>query len=236
MPINYNEIWEKKWGDMQKFGPCHLHRRRIMKEMIDFEFRSVLDVGCGEGSNLEFINSLRENLDLTGIDISKRAVGMMREKLPNAAFFELDCQRDKLNKKFDLVTCIDVVEHLPDDEVAIKNLFDMTEKHCLIATIQGTMRHFEKEIGHERNYRIGELEKKMEKVGFYIQKNISWGWPFHSPLYRNFLDTAELNKLTEGKMGTIKRFVGRLIYFLFFLNSYKKGDMLFILGSKEQIK
>jgi hypothetical protein len=36
----------------------------------------------------------------------------------------------------------------------------MTKKYFVIATVQGRMRGYEKNIGHVRNYELGELEKK----------------------------------------------------------------------------
>lgn len=231
MNIDYETIWKNKWGDMQQFGPCHMHRRRIIRKIIGgLFFNSALDVGCGEGSNLIFFKSIKNDLLLSGIDISKEALNTAKIKLPSADFYLLDCQSSKLYKKFDLVYCIDVVEHLTDDLAAIRNLFDMTNKYCLIGTIVGEKRGYESEIGHIRNYGVGELEAKMESVGFKIEKVVYWGFPFYSPLYRNLLDTANINKLTEGKMSFKKRFVGIILYLLFFLNSPKRGDLIFVLG------
>src|SRR5262245_63876156 len=57
--IDYEAIWSGVWGDMQRYGPIHRHHRRIFSEMIAClpkeEVLSVADVGCGEGSNLIYL-------------------------------------------------------------------------------------------------------------------------------------------------------------------------------------
>ena len=38
-----------------------------------------------------------------------------------------------------------------------------------------------------RNYARGELVRKLEETGFVVVSVIEWGFPFYSPLYRDFL-------------------------------------------------
>ena len=231
----YNKIWCAKWGDMQKYGPVHRHHRRIFSLLLKgISYDSVLDVGCGEGSNLKFIKSLDTDKEIkfAGIDISKNAIAQAKKESKNNSFFVMDCQKEKLDKKFALVICSDVVEHLKDDDSAIRNLFEMTEKYCLIATMQGRMRKFEKNIGHFKNYKYGELEEKMKTNGFRIVKKIEWGWPLYSPLYRNLLDFGKVETMTGGKFGILKKTISFILYYIFFINSLSKGDAIFILGER----
>lgn len=200
--------------------------------LAGLKFETVLDAGCGEGSNLNFIWALNENAKLTGGDVSERALALARKKAPFADFYLLDCEKEKLEKSFDLVICSDVMEHLDSDRAAIKNLYDMTAKYCLIGTIGGRMRAFEAEIGHKRNYAIGELEEKMRQAGFKVLKSIYWGWPFYSPLYRNVFNFGGISRLAEGEMGLLKKTVSALLYIIFFLNSSRRGDTIFVLAEK----
>ena len=44
----YDRGWETEWDDMKKYGPFSRHIRQILGDMIRlWEFKSVLDVGCG---------------------------------------------------------------------------------------------------------------------------------------------------------------------------------------------
>jgi SAM-dependent methyltransferase len=233
MTTDYQKIWQDKWGDMQKYGPIHRHHRRIAKKLLaGLDFNNVLDVGCGEGSNLYFFKSLNINLKLSGVDISDQAIEQAKALIPEAELSELDIQKEKLDTKFDLVFCSDVLEHLPDDTSALKNIYDMTGKYCLAATVQGRMRNFEKKIGHVRNYAENELTGKMETAGFKIIKKIEWGWPFYSPVYRNILDWQGVEEMTGGKFGALKKLISHILYFIFLFNSGRKGDIIFVLAKK----
>ncbi len=204
-----------------------------MKKMLEgLRFETVLDAGCGEGSNLNFIRILNGGAELTGCDVSERALVLAREKAPFAEFYLFDCEKEKLEKSFDLVISSDVMEHLENDVAAIQNLYDMTARYCLIGTISGRMRDFEADIGHKRNYAIGELEEKMGRAGFKVLKRIYWGWPFYSPLYRNFLNLGGINQLAEGKMGLLKKIAAIVLFIIFFLNSSQRGDSVFVLAEK----
>ena len=54
--VDYEAIWTGVWGDMQRYGPTHRHRRRIFGRLIEElpaeRITTIADVGCGEGSNL----------------------------------------------------------------------------------------------------------------------------------------------------------------------------------------
>lgn len=74
---------------------------------------SVLDIGCNTGVLLHF---LRENLnvDVTGVEINEKAIQVGKKHLNLTTVFpDIYELRDK-RKKFDVITLIDVIEHLPD--------------------------------------------------------------------------------------------------------------------------
>lgn len=226
----YEEGWGK-WEDMKKFGPMSRHIRRLIKEALsDVSFDSILDIGCGEGSLLKDITSHQMNMRVAGADISETALAMARGRIKEGKFYLLDIQRKALNEKFDLVVCSEVLEHLLDDGQALCNLLKMTEKYLLITTIAGRMRETEKEVGHLRNYTKAGLLDMLHEAGFEEIKVKEWGFPFYSPLYRSFLDRFP-SKATSGKFGLFRKTICLFLYFLFLLNSNKKGDVLVILAS-----
>jgi ubiquinone/menaquinone biosynthesis C-methylase UbiE len=227
---DYNEGWEFKWDDMKTYGPFSRHLRRIIKKMIrPLDFKSVLDVGCGQGSFLKELQTEFPNIRAHGIDISRTAVELARKRMPNGQFYVVDITETFLDDICDLVVCSEVLEHIPDDLVALQNLKKMTGKYLLVSTPQGKMREFEKQVGHVRNYAPGELVKKIESSGFKILSVVEWGFPFYSPLYRNFLDMIG-SKGTMGEFGLFRKLVAKLIYWIFLLNSSKRGDEILVLA------
>ncbi|MGE5215322.1 MAG: class I SAM-dependent methyltransferase [Nitrospirota bacterium] len=230
----YEEGWQFKWDDMKKYGPFSRHLRRIIKNMIrPLNFKSVLDVGCGQGSFLQELQSEFPNIKPYGIDISSSAVQLARSRLPGGRFWVMDITDDSLDQQCDLVVCSEVLEHIPDDIGALQNLRKVTGKYLLISTPQGRMRRFETQVGHVRNYASGELVSKVEAAGFAVLSVVEWGFPFYSPLYRNLLDLIG-SKGTTGEFGSFRKLIAKLIYLLFSLNSSRRGDEIFVLATVKQ--
>ena len=232
--MDYNAVWTGAWDDMRRYGPMARHSRRLMLRMTgDLAPRSILDIGGGEGSLLEALSAAHPNAKMMGTDLAATAVELARKHIPLAEFAVLDVQRDRLPRAFDLVVCADVVEHIGDDQSALNNMAAMTNPggHVVVATLQGRMRRFERDVGHVRNYDPGELEEKMRIAGLSVDRVIAWGFPFYSPLYRDFLDIVG-SRGTTGKFGLARKLICHGLYTLFLLNSHRHGDYLFVRGRK----
>jgi O-antigen biosynthesis protein len=81
---------------------------------------SALDVGCGIGLLVE---ALRErDVDAKGIDISAWAIEQIPKNLRR--FCSVASATDEIDGRFDLITCTEVLEHLPPSlaDVAVSNL------------------------------------------------------------------------------------------------------------------
>lgn len=76
---------------------------------------NILDVGCGDGRLLSLLVR-RTDAALTGIDNSERAIALARTLNPGQNFIAGGIER--VNEKFDCVTCLDVLEHIADAEAA----------------------------------------------------------------------------------------------------------------------
>lgn len=229
--LDYNKFWEDTFGDIQQVGPTHKHLHRIYSEILkEIEYESIVDVGCGPGLNFQLLYKGKLIKELAGIDISNKCIQSIKEKY-QGEFGVLDIQEACLERKYDLVFCSLLLEHVLNDDKAIENLFKMTGKYLLVTTIQGNYKRYErweKTMGHIRNYNQGELEKKLIRNGFRIIKKIEWGFPFYSPIQR-FLHNINPD-MTVGKFGFIARIIATLFYWLGFFNSWKKGDIIIILA------
>ncbi|MFN8570046.1 MAG: class I SAM-dependent methyltransferase [Kouleothrix sp.] len=229
----YNEGWDTKWDDMKKYGPMSRHIRRNIKQLIrPLQFETVLDVGCGQGSFLNELKAEFPRIKPFGTDISPSAVELARRKVPAGAFWVLDATKEHLPERYDVVVCSEVLEHIPDDLAALRHIAAMTGKYLVISTVQGRMRRFEPEqVGHVRNYAPGELVHKVEQSGLRVRKVVEWGFPFYSPLYRDFLDMTN-SQGTTGEFGFGRKLLSQLIYGLFTLNSSRRGDEIFVLAER----
>lgn len=231
MHYDYDEMWDAAYGDMQKYGPAQRHLRRIYLRMLSgIQYESVLDVGCGPGTNLSLLLQGRNVAEVVGIDVSSKAI-RMAEKAYSGDFRVLDVQKQHVDKTFDLVFCSLLMEHVPDDEAVLENLRKMTGRSLVIGTMAGNYERYkraEEVVGHVRNYAPGELEAKLVRVGFTVKTRVNWGFPFYSPLTRLMLNVNP--KVSVGKYSTPLKIATTVAYWLYFLNSSQRGDVLVILA------
>ena len=90
--------------------------RQILRilEKRNLKPKSVAEVGCGAGENLVQLAKAMPETDFSGFELSPQGYEMCREREGdrtryfNADFFEGE------DKEFDLVLCIDVLEHVED--------------------------------------------------------------------------------------------------------------------------
>ena len=230
---DYDLLWTRKWGDIQRLGPTSRHQRRIVASMLDpFQIDRVLDVGCGEGSLLAFLGDRYRCSYLAGLDVARPAIERAQINYPGAAYIVGDIEAVPKQDPFDLVTCIDVLEHVEQDVELIRGMALVSRRFVLCGTIQGTMRRGEPEIGHVRNYCRGELQNKMVQAGLAIVREVEWGFPFYSPVFRELVAATHSEPLSFGTYGTGRRFFCHALYTLFLLNSWSRGDKVFVLGEK----
>ncbi|HEX6065078.1 MAG TPA: class I SAM-dependent methyltransferase [Longimicrobiales bacterium] len=229
----YDVGWDTQWDDMKKYGPMSRHIRRYIKKLIrPLDFKSVLDVGCGQGSLLQELMAEFPGIEPHGVDLSQSAADIAQRRVPGGTFGTLDLTQATTGRTYDLLICSEVLEHIEDDMAAMRNLRRMCNPggHLVVTTVQGRMRKFEPEgVGHVRNYKYGELVGKLRDAGFDIVKDVSWGWPLFSPLYRNVLEATSA-KGTTGEFGGGRKFIATAMYYAFFLNLPVWGDEIFVLA------
>lgn len=230
---DYDKMWTDVYGDIQHFGPVHRHMRRMVSRILaGLEYQSVLDIGCGPGSNFPLLAQGRSGLKLAGMDISELVLAQARQRV-DGEFWRIDIQQEHLDRTWDLVHSSCVFEHLPDDVAALTHIRAMTGRYLLLTTIGGNFERYrvwDERVGHVRNYRPGELEEKLRGAGFRVMQSISWGFPFYSPIERELLNRKSIGELGIGSYPTSTRLLTNLLYWLYFLNSSRRGDLLIVLA------
>ena len=228
-PQFYDEGWGSGWDDMKLYGPSARHTRRFIFKLLEgLSFDSVLDAGCGTGVLLQKIHEKYPQARLTGFEYSPEGLNFARKRLPEGEFMTVDLSKQAVDKTFDLITCIDVMEHIPDDRAALRNLLAMTGKYMILSVPLGPLFQVEAErLGHVHGYRRAELEGKIREAGFEIIRAIQWGFPFYN-LHRRLANRMP-EQATLGRYNSRKRLISSLLYGLFFLNIAPGGERYYVL-------
>lgn len=118
----------KHWWDLK--GPLKtLHdindtRINFIKSHTDLSNKAVLDMGCGGGILTEAL--AKEGAFATGIDLASESIKVAKKHAVenNLNIDYLDCPLEELSltKKYDVITCLEMLEHVPDPQAIIKKL------------------------------------------------------------------------------------------------------------------
>lgn len=119
---------EELWGRDLLGIPEERERITSTIELIPFNVRTILDVGCGNGA---FLNSLPDKYQAIGLDFSRKALKYVNTKviLGNVATLPFK------SRSIDLVTCLEVLEHLPYElfKKAISEIQRVSKKYIIIS-------------------------------------------------------------------------------------------------------
>jgi SAM-dependent methyltransferase len=85
--------------------------------------KNILDLGCGRGAK---ISKLQKKGHVTGIDISLEFIEDCRRQFTESDFYVMDGLKLNFPKhKFDEVYCLDVIEHVDNPSLLLKNIFQV---------------------------------------------------------------------------------------------------------------
>lgn len=170
---------------MQKYLYADLYRleeihwwHKAKRELVSFFIKQslfngkikILDVGCGTGKNVEAFSKFGESW---GVDSSSDAILFCKKRgLKNIVMGSIE--KIPFNKEsFDLITALDVLEHV-DDIKALKEISRALKKSgILIATVPAfpsLWSRWDEVLHHKRRYTKKTLERVLQKSGFKTTK------------------------------------------------------------------
>lgn len=191
--MNYKEVYTKNYFDGKetifwkfgygKFGSLYFNTtfRPIAEYIKKIKTGRVLDVGCAYGFMLQrFPNSFQK----FGVDVSEYAVGIARERLPSATFKIMGAEEKLPFEKnfFDIILLNDVLEHLENPKIALKNIWRVLKKGGILYITTPNLnivrkkifRNSDKKVHHISLFPHSNLFSLLNSMGFKIVEH----WTF----------------------------------------------------------
>jgi SAM-dependent methyltransferase len=198
-------------------------RRRIIAEFVGRVCREmkeprprILDVGCGTGANLQMLSQFGA---AEGVDVSSDALdfcrsrGLTRVKQGAAEHLPF------ADAAFDLVTGLDVVEHLDDDIAGLREMRRVlgpdgrvvlfVPAFMFLWGVQDDISH------HRRRYTLPELKQKLRDSGLKVERASYANITFFVPILigRTLMRLTGFRPSSENNLtiGALNGLLGRVL-------------------------
>ncbi len=188
------EMQQHTYAIMNRVEDSHwwyVGRRAILESFLEgiiqnpkskIQNPKILDVGCGTGGNLEMLEKFGA---AEGVDVSAAALEFCKSKglkvhkgLAENLPFE--------DESFDLVTALDVVEHLDDDIVGLKEMNRVLKKDgrtlIFVPAFMWLWGVQDDVSNHRIRYTKKQIVERLETAGFEIERATYANWTFFAPI------------------------------------------------------
>jgi SAM-dependent methyltransferase len=201
----------------------YVGRRRIIASWVERVCRDIgkprpriLDVGCGTGANLEM---LAEFGIAEGVDVSAEALDFCRArglgKVRQGAAESLPYE----DAEFELVTGLDVVEHLDDDVGGLREMFRVLRPGGRVLLFVPAFMFLwgvqDDVSNHRRRYTLPELKDKLKEAGFALERASYANITFFAPILlgRLIMRATGLRPDSENNIniGALNGFLSRVL-------------------------
>lgn len=252
-----NSDKEVQYGTWEIGGPRHYYRERLILRKIRKYMAGgkVLDVGCGTGSLA--VKLALNGYEVHGIDMSDECLEVTSKRLSMLPVRNKGKVKkgsalniDYPDKFFDVIIAAEVLEHLEQDDLAVKEFYRLLRPggFCII-TVPENQRLWDKwdeMAGHKRRYYKDDLMRLFTNQSFKVESFFSWGFPLMRLYHRLiFLKWAKhIEKKRGGVISTddsstkiglspsITIFLGNVFRFDNFFSSFPLGIGILLVAKK----
>ncbi len=162
---------------LENLGEARNYNKWIFESFQPYIEPPVIEIGCGTGNMSSFLLKYRPlyitDNDPGLVNLVKNRFGEV-DNLKTELF---DISKQIVNKYleyFHTALCINVLEHIKNDEAALRKISRILSKNgkllLLVPANKYAYTKFDKFLGHYRRYEKDELIRTLNRAGFKIRK------------------------------------------------------------------
>jgi SAM-dependent methyltransferase len=197
---------------LEIFSKARRFNRWLFKSFSSYCKGNILEIGSGTGNISKWL--LETGNAVTLSDLREEYCKRLEERFSDLATLQDVLQLDlsdpafdkrdpKLLDQFDTVVGLNVVEHIENDRMVIRNAVKLLRYKgrliILLPAYQGLYNSFDKSLGHFRRYRRNQLVKLLEDEGlelvtskYFNAAGIAGWWVYGSLLNRQIIPAYSL--------------------------------------------
>lgn len=176
----------------------------------------LLDIGCGTGATMDH---LRKYGEVQGIDLAMIPLGFSRRRGHQRTMCASATELPFADESFDLVTALDVIEHLDDDVKGLGEIRRVLKPGApaviYVPAFQALWGPNDDQSGHKRRYRLPQLQAAAEKAGLKVERISYSNFAMFLPIWlgRKLLNLLGKTEASENRIN--HPFINNLLAWLF---------------------
>ena len=239
----YDTLWRDLWANTHAGGPMARTRYRQALEWLGISQQSgerLLDVGAGNGAFLAEALKRAPGLDVHGAEFSQAAIDLARPSI-RTRLARCDLQESAplpWNGGFQLLTCMEVLEHLPDDVTALGHIAAAVgpgaRVFISVPAWQSQWGPQDVAAGHVRRYEPEVLRERVAGAGLRVLRMRCWGGLF-CWTYLRAADVVGPERVMSVRPTGLAGVAASTVYQLLKLDdlaSFRRGPQLLLLAEK----
>ncbi len=165
--------------------------------------RQILDIGCGTGATMDHLRKFGE---VQGIDLAMIPLSFSRRRGHQRTMCASATELPFADETFDLITALDVVEHLDDDVKGLseirRTLKPGSPAVIYVPAFQALWGPNDDQSGHKRRYRLQQLQTAAENAGLTVERISYSNFAMFVPIWlgRKLLNLLGRTEASENKI------------------------------------
>lgn len=244
----YDKIWKKTSPKNPR--PFLEYKARLINKFLERKnIQNALDIGCGDGFFTFKLLELEYKVD--AIDVSSEAIKSTKERVKTigmenfVSLYNQDIFEFEPKQKYDIILCLEVLEHVEKDICALKQIKNWLKRDGLLilsVPYRKDLWNYSDDVGgHYRRYSKHELTEKLKIANFEVEEIFDYGFPVIRAFSHGICvphARKSNSQIISPKSSRLNRTISQILKNLcridtFFINSNKGITLISIAKRKE---